>query len=66
MFSFEIDELHLLARPERVVDDFAELHVLELRAHERTALAGLTCWKSTIVYGCPSKTIRSPLLELGR
>ena len=37
----EVDQLDLLARAERVVDDPAEPHVLELGAHERAALAGL-------------------------
>jgi len=36
-----LDQFHLLAGPERVVDDLAEPHVLELRAYERAALAGL-------------------------
>src|SRR5262249_20498597 len=36
----EVDELHLLAGPERVVDDPAELHVLELGPDESAALAG--------------------------
>jgi len=40
---FEVDQLDLLARSERVVDDLAELHVLELRPDERAALPGFTC-----------------------
>jgi len=35
------DQLHLLARAERVVDDLAQPHVLELGAHEGAALARL-------------------------
>ena len=54
---------HLLACPEGLVDHGAGPDVLELGAHERAALAGFTCWNSTILNTCPSSSMWLPFLN---
>ena len=65
MLLFEVDQLDLFAGPERVVDDLAELHVLELGPDERAALAWLHVLKVDDRVGVAVEDDPQPLLELG-
>ena len=60
-FDLGVDARELLARAERLVDDGARVEALHLRPHERAALAGLTCWNSTIRQTLPSISMCIPL-----
>ncbi len=61
---FEVDKLDLLARSERVVDDLAELHVLELRpSNQRAALARLHVLKVDDRVGVAVEDDPEPLLN---
>ena len=62
--TVELDDL--LARAERVVDDAALSHVLELGAHEGTALAGLDVLEIDDGIRLPVELDLQPLLELCR
>src|SRR6266849_4102912 len=62
----EVDELHLLARAERVVDDPPLPHVLELGAHEGAALARLDVLEVDDGVGLPVVLDLETLLEFGR
>ena len=63
-FSSKSTSSDLLARPEGVVDDLAEPHVLELGAHERPALAGLDVLELDDLVRLPVEDDLQPLLEL--
>jgi hypothetical protein len=54
----------LLPRAERAVDDRPRVEALQLRADERAALAGFTCWNSTIRHTLPSSSMCIPFLKL--
>ncbi len=66
MLFFEVDQRDLLARSERVVDDLAEPHVLELRPDEGAALARLHVLKVDDRVGVAVEDDPEPLLELSR
>ena len=64
MLLFEVDQLDLLAGAEGVVDDLAELHVLELRPDERAAFARLHVLEVDDRVGVAVEDDTQPLLEL--